>query len=209
LVLQLVLNAYRARTLGGLELQPVDVDPSAAVSDAVMPGAEPLVQELSSRGFRTIGGHRCRPGGRTIITTVMVGPECDRMALVTDRVWEVASRFDSRWLVTINIATAPLPSDVLRQEVGGGAPSDVARAHQAALELLAGSSLRPDRFSTDAEVLTSALAMERRAIEFVRKASLATSLRMQIQGPPAGMLRGGDRATGRRVDAWLRARPSP
>jgi hypothetical protein len=192
-VLQLILNAHRARRLGGVALEPVG-------ADAVMAGAEPLVQELANRGFRTIGGHRCRRGGPTIITTVMIGPDRDRLALVTDRVWEVGSRFDSRWLVTINTATSALPLDILRQWVRGGAPSDVARVHQSALEVLERTSVRPDRFSTDAEALESALAMEHRAIEFVRTASLATSLRLEIQGPQAGVLRG-DRATPRRIDA--------
>jgi hypothetical protein len=57
--------------------------------------------------------------------------------------WQVVSRFGARSLVTSNSSVVPLPAEVLRQQVAGGRPAEIIRAHDAALTLLSGRAVRP------------------------------------------------------------------
>src|SRR5688500_13025026 len=105
----------------------------------------------------------------------MIGPERDRLAVVTERVWQAVSRFGARSLLTANSALSPLPVNVLRQQVVDGGPSAIVRAHDAALTLLGRHSHRPDVFATDDEALDAVQQMEQRAIAFMRNSSITNA----------------------------------
>lgn len=137
-VLQLLMNAFVARKIGQITLEALD-------HPEVMPAAEDFVQQFSAEGFRGCGSYRFRLGSRPVILTVMAGPEDDRLAVVTDKVLQISSRFGRRSVITMNSAVSPLPADVLRQQVAGS-PAELVRAHEAALTLLNRHSIRPDVF---------------------------------------------------------------
>jgi hypothetical protein len=197
-VLQLVANVLVARKVGRIELETL-ADP------AVMAGAEELVRQFLADRFRLIGGYRFSTAGRLVILTVMIGPERDRLAVVTDRVWQTVSRFGTRSLLTTNSALAPVPPEVLRQQVVDGGPPEVARAHNAALALLARHSHEPHVFDTDAEALESVRQMEERALAFIRRASLTAALQMETAGASRAQLLRDDSHSLTRINAWLGA----
>jgi hypothetical protein len=198
--LKVVASMGFARRLRRVELGPVP-------PEVVMEGAEG-VANLEAEGFWRLGGHRMRVSRTLLTTTVLVGRDDDRLANVTDRVWEVASRFGRRWLITISSGLAPLPADVLRQDVGGDDPSHVARAHEAALQLLARRGVRPDRFGNDTEVLEAAREIDLRSIRFVAHASLAVFLRLEARVRISDHALVDDDSSRRRIDAWLAAEPA-
>jgi hypothetical protein len=133
----LLLNAVVARNVGRITLERLD-DP------AVMPGAEEFVQQFSTEGFRIVGSYRFQTIEKLVVLTVMLGPYSDRLALVTDKVLQVSSRFGRRSLVTSSSVVAPVPAEVLRQHVAGDSPVELVRAHDVALTLLDRQSIRPD-----------------------------------------------------------------
>ena len=195
-VLQLLLNAVVARKVGRITLEPLD-------RPLVMAGAEDFVQQFSAEDFRPCGGYRFRTAGKTVVMTVMAGPQSDRLAVITDKVLQISSRFGSRSLVTTNSAAAPVPADILRQHVGGG-PVDLVRAHAAALALLDRHSIRPDVFASDAAALHAVREMEERALAFIGKASLRTALRMAAEGASSTRLLGDDAQSLSRINSWIR-----
>lgn len=194
-ILQLVANVVVARTVGRITLAPL-ADP------AVMTGAEELVRQLSSEGFRLIGGYRFHTGGKPVILSVMIGPERDRLAVVTHKVWQAVSRFGTRSLLTTNSALSPLPADVLRQHVVDGGPPEIVRAHDAALTLLGRHSHRPDVFADDTAALEAVQLMEERALAFIRGAPLKTALQMETAGASRAQLLRDDPHSLNRINAW-------
>jgi hypothetical protein len=196
-VLQLLLNAVVARKVGRITLEPLD-------RPLVMAGAEDFVRQFSAEDFRSCGSYRFRTAGKTVVMTVMAGPQSDRLAVITDKVLQISSRFGSRSLVTTNSAAAPVPADILRQHVDGG-PVDVVRAHAAALALLDRDSIRPDVFASDAEALHAVRDMEERALAFIGKASLRIALRMATDGASPTRLLGDDPQSLNRIKSWISA----
>ena len=197
-VLQLLLNAVVARKVGRITLEPLD-------QALVMAGAETFVQQFSAEGFHVCGSYRFRTAGKTVVMTVMSGPQRDRLAIVTDKVLQITSRFRSRSLVTTNSAVAPVPADILRQHVDGG-PADLVRAHGAAVMLLGRQSIHPDVFASDREALRAMREMEERALAFIRKASLRTALRMTTEGGSPVRLLGDDAHSLSLINTWIGAR---
>jgi hypothetical protein len=194
--LHLALNVVVARRVGHVALEPL-------THPAIMEGAEDVVQEFGDAGFRAIGAFRFQFGGRPIILTVMIAPERARLAVVTDQVWQVVSRFGRRSLMTSNSGIVPLPREVLRQLVGGARPEELIRAHATALALLDGRSIRPDTFASDTDALEAVHGLETRALTFIRKASLTAALRMATRSGQRSQLldeNGGAQAL---IDAWL------
>ena len=196
-VLQFLLNVAVARKVGRITLEPLD-------QPLVMAGAEGFVQQFSAEGFRMCGSYRFHTAGKTVVMTVMAGPERDRLAVVTDKVLQITSRFGRRSVVTTNSAVAPIPAEILRQHVDGG-PIDLVRAHGAALTLLEHHSIRPDVFASDTEALHAVREMEERALAFIRNGPLRTALRMETEGASPARLLGDDPQTLSRINAWSRA----
>lgn len=136
--------------------------------------------------------------------TVMAGPQSDRLAVVTDKVLQITSRFGSRSLVTTNSAVAPVPADILRQPVDGG-PGDLVRAHGAAVTLLDRHSIHPDVFASDTEALQAVRGMEERALALIKRVSLQTAWRMATEGAAPTRLLGDDPQSLNRINAWIGA----
>lgn len=197
-ILQLVVNVVSARKVGQITLERL-------AEPAVMPGADELVRQFSAEGFHVIGGFRFQIVARPVILTVMIGPDRTRLAVVTDKVWQVVSRFGTRSLLTANSALAPLPADVLRQHVADGSPTGIVRAHDAALTILDRRSLRPDVFASETEALDATQQLEERSIAFIRQASLTTAMRMETAGASGAKLLRDDPHSLRRINAWLGA----
>jgi hypothetical protein len=196
-VLQLLLNAVVARQVGRITLERLD-------HPLVMAGAEDFVQQFSAEGFRPCGSYRFHTAGKTVVMTIMAGPRSDQLAVVTDKVLQITSRFGTRSVVTTNSAVAPVPADILRQHVDGG-PGELVRAHGTALTLLERHSIRPDVFASDAEALHAVREMEERALAFIGKASLRTALRMETEGASPARLLGDDPQSLSRINSWLSA----
>lgn len=195
--LQLLLNAVVARQVGRITLERLE-------HPAVTPGAAGFVQQFSAEGFRVCGSYRFHTGGIPVVMTVMAGPESDRLAVVTDKVLQVASRFGRRSVVTTNSAAAPVSADVLRQHVAGGA-GELVRAHDGALTLLDRHSIRPDVFPGDAEALQAVREMEERALAFIGKVSLRTAWRMETDGASRTRVLGDDAHGLGRINSWIGA----
>jgi hypothetical protein len=196
-ILQLAGNAFLAHRIGRITFERLD-------TQAVMAGAEKLVQQFSGEGFTIIGGYRFSFGGKQVVLTMMLSPGRDRVAVVTDLVQYVVSRFGSRTLVTGTSGVAPLPPGVLRQVVAGGSPAELLRAHAAALTLLDRESLRPDAFATDDDALAAVRQHEEGAIAFIGQGSLKAALRMEVGHAATGVLIDDpDRQS--RIDGWLKA----
>jgi hypothetical protein len=195
--LQVLINAFVARKISRITLERLD-------RPEVMPGAEEFVQAFSAEGFRVLGGYRFQIGGRRVVLTVMAGPANERLAVVTDKVLQISSRFGTRHIVTTNSAASPVPADVLRQHVDGG-PGQLARAHEAALTLLARHSFRPDVFANAAQALEAVRDMEERAIAFVGNLSLQNAMRMETESASRSGLLEDDAHTLRRINSWMTA----
>jgi hypothetical protein len=180
--------------------------------DAVMPGAEGTVAEFEAEGFRRVGGYRARlPIWRKVVVgTVLAGPEGDRFAIVTDRVWEVVSRFGHRWLVTTSGGIVPLPNHMLRQVLARARPAELVRAHQVAFERVVATGTDPDWFADDAAVLEVALALEADAAQSVSGASLVSAVRVEAARKSDDPPLADDDLSRWRLDAWLySAEPAP
>jgi hypothetical protein len=197
-VLSLLTGMRLARTVRDVELERVG-------PDVVMRGAEHVLAAFEAEGFVRLGGHRMRFGRTVVTSTVLVGPGRDRFASVTDRVWEVASRFDARWLVTINSGLAPLPREFLRQEVSGGDPAELICAHESTLTLLAERGLRPDRLETDGEVMEADRENDLRAVRSFANAGLMSFLRIEAQRRVDEPVLRDDQRSWSRIESWLAA----
>jgi hypothetical protein len=182
------------RRLGSLETEPVG-------AEQVMTGAEAEVAKFEAEGFRRVGGYSATINERPVIFTVMVGPDADRFAVVTDNVVQVTSRFGGRFLVTTNAAGLPMPTDLLRQRPAYG--THVMPVHQSAIELLARFGLRPDVLETDADALEAAQALERRAARFLAGSPLRNVLG-HLTGIEVSVLADDGRSR-RRIEAWTKS----
>ena len=201
-ILQLVANVVVARHVGRITLERL-------AAPAVMEGAEERVRQFSTAGFRVIGGYRFYTRGHLVILTAMIGPERDRLAMVTDRVWQAVSRFGTRSLLTTNSAMSPLPADILRQQVADGGPPEIVRAHNAALTLVERHAGRPEVFASDADALDAVQEVEERALAFIRGATLKTALRMETTGASRAQVLRDDSHSLYRITAWLGAEALP
>jgi hypothetical protein len=169
-----------------------------------MAGAEDFVQQFAAEGFRVVGSHAFQIGGKPVVMTTMLGPALDRVAVVTDKVLNVSSRFGRRSLLTTNSAMAPLPSEILRQHLAAATPVELNRAHDAALTLIDHHSWRPDVFESDTDALRAVREMEERALAFVGRVPLRTALRLETKGSSQTRVLGSDAASQSRIASWIR-----
>jgi hypothetical protein len=200
LVLQVGMGRIVAHGMGDVEFEPVG-------PDDVMPQALATVAEFEAAGFRRIGGYRMRlPLRRKMTTaTVLAWPGGDRWATVTDRVWEIVSRFGERWLVTTSSGVAPVPAAIVRQALPRARPAELLAAHDAALQLIAASGLEPDRFESDAAVLDAVRVHEEGGLRFASDTGMKTTLAIETRRGAEDPALGEDERSRRRIDAWLAA----
>ena len=96
-------------------------------TDAADPGAATSIAEFEALGFGRIGALSFDPlPGKTVIATVMLGPQPDRYAVVTDLVLDIVSTFGARELVTRNSASIVLQHRCLVNDLRGAAPTELA-----------------------------------------------------------------------------------
>lgn len=103
---------------------------------------------------------------------------------------------------------APLPREFLRQEVAGGAPAELIRAHDSALTLLAERGLRPDRLETAEDVMEADRENDLRVVRSVANAGLMSFLRIEARRRAHEPALGDDERSRRRIEAWLAAAPA-
>jgi hypothetical protein len=185
---------------------PADFD--VVGPDEVMPGAERTMAAFEAAGFRRAGGYAgSLPklfGSKRVVFAVLTGPDSDRFAVVTDRVVQVISRVaGGRWLITSNSGVAPVAGGILRQKVPRGTPEELARAHQAAVDVLSSRGTVPDRFAGDEDGLEAALELERHSLRSASNKGVATAVRVETRGKAGEPVLGDDGPSRERVDAWL------
>lgn len=179
---------------------PADLTSDTVVetaADAVGEGAEDFVGQFVQLGYRQVGALTFRTQGHEIVESIMIGPEGDRYAMVTDAILAITSRFGSRSLVTRNSALSRMAPEMLDNPLQGGSPAELDTCHSEALALLA-PHIRPE--VVDAKAVTAlAIIDEKRSIDWLR--SLRTHL---LPGGGAG---GGPLASHpsaeQLIDGWL------
>lgn len=170
-------------------------------TDEVMPGAARFVAELTDLGWEHVGGYAFESENAPVTAAVMLHPDGDRYAAITDMVYAIESRFDdARILLTINSGRASLPPVYLTNVVKGS-PTELAESHQHAVDLLAAQGLTPLRLDREA-VVEEALASEVETLEWHARHGSGGLFNF---GGGAGEL--DDSAiSATRIDTWLAAR---
>jgi hypothetical protein len=179
---------------------PVDPGSLCPVSpESVMEGAYPYVAELIESGWRQAGAY-CFDSPKVPVTvSVLVHPDLDRHAEITDMVFSIESRFqESLILISNSSGRAGLPPSYLTNDVAGASPAELADAHQSALDILAGYDLVPLRV-LEHTIVSEAMASEMETIEWSQ------------QNPSGGLFNFGggagaldDSAKSRsRIEEWL------
>jgi hypothetical protein len=198
-VVNVATSRFMFRRLGQVEFEETG-------PESVMAEARPTVAAFETEGFHRVGGYRARIPlvRREVTATVLRSPEGDRFAVVTDRVWQVVSRYGSGWLITTSSGLIPLPGHILRQTLPRGRPAELVQAHRSATSLLEGRGLEPDRLH-DGRVLGAAQDLERQAIQYAAGAPISRIAGIETRrasDDPA--LAEDDRAL-QRIDEWLGA----
>jgi hypothetical protein len=169
-------------------------------TDEVMPRAATFVAELTDRGWEHVGGYAFQTGRTPVTAAVLLHPEGDRYAAITDMVYAIESRFDdARVLLTINSGRASLPPFYLTNVVKAS-PADLAASHQQALELLAERGLTPLPLDPEA-VVEEALASEVETLEWSARHGNGGLFNF---GGGAGEL-DGSAISATRIETWLEA----
>lgn len=194
----IVLGAMR-----GLGAVPATI--RALAEPAVDREATAHVAAFEALGFEQVGAYAFDPEpGRSVVVTVLVGPNGDEYALVTDLVLDIVSIFGSRLFITANSAVVSLPPEYLSNALRGAEPDELVRAHRRGLELLAAQGLAPD--SIDGErLLETQLELERRCSDW----SLRERRGRVLQSLFASGLGSGPLdetpSSRQRIEAWLGA----
>ena len=179
-------------------LEPNEVDPQTAGH----------VAAFEALGFQQVGAYGFEPDpGRTVVVIVMIGPQGDRWAAVTDVVLEVSSTFGKRVLVTRNSAKSSLPGEFLTNDFRGAEPAELADAHGRALDVLRTRGLEPNPIES-ARLVELQLALESRCVEWSVRRSRRRVLHDVLEsGLGSGQLDASAPALAR-IEAWL-ASPAP
>lgn len=174
-----------------------------APDDAVGEGAERFLGEFEELGYRQVGALSFRTMGFDVIESIMIGPNRDRFAQVTDAVITVVSHFGERSLLTRNSGLTGVPSHVLTNDLRGAGPDELDAAHDRALDKISAWA-RPDPIDTDS-IVDRTIDEERQTIEWMR--SGGTKVIVSRSGLGSGPL--WDRADrDESISAWLEGDPS-
>lgn len=105
---------------------------------AVMKNAGKFLDSFESLGFEQVGAYRARIGPVWITVSLLLSPDRESYASVTDAVLEVTSLFpDGRTLITRNSNLNALPERALINPLSGATPESLVAGHGRALETLA------------------------------------------------------------------------
>jgi hypothetical protein len=194
----IVLGAMR-----GLRAVPATIRPLEAVT--VDLEATEHVAAFETLGFEPVGAYAFDPEpGRSVVVTVLLGPDGDQYVLVTDLVLDVVSIFGSRLFITANSAVASLPPEYLSNTLRGAEPDEIVRVHRRGLELLAAQGLAPDSIDREG-LLETQVELERRCGDWAlrdRRGRMLQSL--FASGLGSGPL-DETPSSRERIDAWLGA----
>ena len=170
----------------------------AVPSDTVMRGAEAYVGELEDLGWRQSGAYAFDTP-LPVVASLLVHPDMDQYAEVTDSIFGILSRFsDNRVMVTINSGRAGLPPNYLANDLLGASPTELTEAHQRVLEMLTAFGATPLPVD-EATLVEEAISSEIETIEWTK------------QNPSGGLFNFG-RGVGSidasgdaraRIEAWL------
>jgi hypothetical protein len=152
---------------GRKQSSPVDPATLRPVEpDSVMPSAQAFVTELIEAGWRQAGAYAFDSRKTAVTVSVLVHPDLDRHAEITDMVFSIESRFpNSRILITNSSGRAVLPPSYLTNDVFGATPAELAEAHQHALDILGGFDLEPEHV-LEHTIVSEAMASEMETIEW-------------------------------------------
>lgn len=182
--------------------QSSPVDPASlrpVAPESVMDGSRPFVTELLESGWRQAGAYAFDSRKAPVTVSVLVHSNLDRHAEITDLVFSIESRFhDSRILISNSSSRAGLPPSYLTNDVFGASPTELAEAHQRALDILAGYELEPQHV-LEHTIVSEAMASEMETIEWSQ------------QNPTGGLFNFGggavalddSPASNERIEAWL------
>jgi hypothetical protein len=200
IVLATVIVALSARRMAKGRL-PSDATPDnvrRAPDDAVGVGAEEFVRTFRELGYHQVGALSFRVFGFDVIETLMIGPNADRYAEVTDAAINVVSRFGHRTLLTRNSGMTALPPGVLASDLRGADPRELDSAHDRGIEEVS-PWVSPDRIERD-DFVERAIEEERRSLAWAR--TQGRRLVASTSGLGSGPLwERSDRATA--IAAWL------
>jgi len=186
---------------GRKQSSPVDPATLRPVEpDSVMPSAQAFVTELIEAGWRQAGAYAFGSRKTEVTVSVLVHPDLDRHAEITDMVFSIESRFpNSRILITNSSGRAVLPLSYLTNDVLGATPAELAEAHQHALDILGGFDLEPEHV-LEHTIVSEAMASEMETIEW------------SYENPSGGLFNFGgghgalddSPASKARIEEWLR-----
>lgn len=190
------------------DLRSVPSTLRALEGPAVDPEAAVHVAAFEELGFEQAGAYAFDPvRGKTVVATLLVGPERDEYVVVTDLVLVLTSLFGARVFLTRNSASASLPPEYLSNDLRGAEPRELADAHRRGLELLAARGLVPEPIDAE-QVVKIQLEVERRCSEWALLGSGGRAAKALLNsGLGEGELDESPSSVGR-IDAWL-ASPSP
>jgi hypothetical protein len=172
-------------------------------TDEADPGAVASVAEFEALGFERIGALACDlVDGRTVIANLMIGPRNDRYVVVTDLILNVISTFNGRLLTTANFAFVNVLPERLANELRGATSTELAEAHQTALDVLAASGLAPDRIRAE-ELLDAHIELERRSIAHFEHSRLRRTLYAFFGSSLGSGSLNGSPASQQRINTWL------
>lgn len=201
IVAAVLVVGWLAVRVGGVAIDPTTL--RRLDTDDADPGAIVNIAEFEALGFERIGALACDlVDGRTVIENVMTGPRSDRYAVVTDLILNVISTFDGRLLTTANFAFVNVLPERLVNELRGATSTELADAHQTALDVLAASGLAPDRIRAE-ELLEAHIELERRAIAQLERSRLRRTLNAFFGSSLGSGSLDGSAASRRRIDSWL------
>jgi hypothetical protein len=167
--------------------------------DAVMRGAEQRVDELVAMGWRQAGAYGFESLAARVTASVLVHPNLDRHAQITDMLASIESRFDDgRILITLNSGRASLPPNYLTNDLPGASPAELAGDHQRALDLLVTFGVTPLQVP-EHTIVSEAMASE---VETIQWSTDHVSGGLFNFGTGAGALDGSPKSTAR-IEAWL------
>jgi hypothetical protein len=182
----------RSSSIDTSTLHPVD-------PDAVMRGAEQGVDELLALGWRQAGAYGFESLAASVTASVLVHPDLDRHAQITDMVASIESRFENgQILITLNSGWASLPPNYLANDIPGASPTELADSHQRALDLLATFGIAPLQVP-EHTIVSEAMASE---VETIQWSSDHASGGLFNFGAGAGALGGSPQSTAR-IEAWI------
>jgi len=167
--------------------------------DAVMRGAEHRVAELVAMGWRQAGAYGFDSLAASVTASVLVHPDLDRHAQITDMVASIESRFENgRILITLNSGRATLPPNYLANDIPGASPAELAEDHQRALDLLATFGVAPLQVP-EHTIVSEAMASE---VETIQWSSDHASGGLFNFGTGTGPLDRSQQSTAR-IEAWI------